>query len=103
MELAIFAACKVTGVSRSVVMSRNRSQSVVDCRRIIILIMHNEHYTDDSIADVIKRSRSCVSICRMRAYDIMKYSKSLTAMYEKAYKLFLDKKAERIAESEINQ
>lgn len=83
-EIAIAVVSKITGVSKSTILSRSRVWPAVEARQLIILLLHYDGAVDEYIASTIKRSRPAIVRSRLSAFDSLRFSKLFREKYDKA-------------------
>ncbi|MBD5258440.1 MAG: hypothetical protein HDS52_07125 [Barnesiella sp.] len=89
-EIAITVVSKITGVSRTKILSKTRVWPAVEARQFIILLLSHDGATDELIAWTLNRGRGAVLKSRHNANDAIRLSKLFRDKYNKikeAYEL----------------
>ena len=85
-ERALAATARVTRVSRRQIVGRRRNMPYVEARRLLILTLWHR-YTDQMIADYMKRSRVTIFLTRRGAIEYMLMSRTFANKYERILKI----------------
>lgn len=96
-EIAIHSVSRITGVSTSRILSRSREWPVVEARRIVVLILHEEGLPDLTISYVLRRGRGAILKIRHVATDYRDVSKVFNDKYLKSKNLYEHEKSLRNA------
>lgn len=92
-EIAINAVSKVTGVSKSTIISPTRVWPAVEARQLIILLLSRDGMSDESISWVLKRGRIAILGSRHNANDLLSISKQFKSKYDKAKSIYDQQKS----------
>lgn len=82
---ALEAASIASGVSINTICSRDRTQSSVEARWLVALLLKDYHY--DVVSGLMKRTRTTGLFIRRTAEFQIKHSKWLREMYDKALQI----------------
>ena len=96
-ELAINSVAKVTGVSPKRIVSRSREWTVVEARRLVVLILHSDGMSDLPISLVLNRVRPAGLKMRHVATDYLDMSKVFNEKFLKAKGIYEHEKSLRVS------
>lgn len=96
-EIAITVVSKVTGVSKSTILSRTRIWPAVEARQLIVLLLSREGATDETISWILNRGRGAILKSRHNATDSLRLSKVFRAKFDKASEMYENQKSLRVS------
>ena len=82
-DIAIASVHAVTGISRTKLLSKARTQPIVEARQLLILLLAQDGFKDENIGFIIKRTRSNVFRRRQLALEKVNYSKLFNEKLQK--------------------
>lgn len=94
-EIALTVVSKVTGVSKSTILSRTRIWPAVEARQLIILLLSRDGATDETISWILNRGRCAILKSRHTATDTLRLSKVFRDKFNKASEMYESQKSLR--------
>lgn len=101
-EIAIAVVSKVTGVSKSTILSPCRQWPAVEARMLIVLLLSHDGATDESTSWVLNRKRGAILKSRHNAVSCLEYSKVFRDKFSKASELYEQQKSLRLSQDRMS-
>ena len=97
-EIAIAVVSKVTGVSKSHILSPSREWPAVEARQLIVLLLYYDGATDESISWVLNRKRGAILKSRHNALNTLDVSKVFKDKFNRIKSMYNEQKSLRISQ-----
>lgn len=96
-EIAIAVVSKVSGVSKSKILSPSRLWPCVEARMLIVLLLFHDGSTDEHTSWVLNRKRGAILKARHNALDTIEISKTFRDKFNRAKSMYDEQKSLRIS------
>lgn len=96
-EIALTVVSKITGVSKSTILSRTRVYPAVEARQFIVLLLSRDGATDETISWVLNRGRVAVLNSRHHANDALQFSRLFREKFAKISEMYEHQKSLRVS------
>lgn len=92
-ELVFDAVSKVTGVSKTKMLSRSRLWPEVESRMLLVLFFVRLGWTDSQTAEWLRRNRTTILNARHKAEDYIGVSKTFKEKFDKVAEIYENAKS----------
>lgn len=101
-EIAFDAVARITGISKSKMLSCSRLWPIVEARMLFVLILANLGQNDQKTAWALRRTRTTVLKARHSAENYISVSKSFKDKFNKITEFYESKKSLRQSQNRLS-
>jgi len=96
-EIAFSVVSKVTGISKTTIMSKSRKWPAVEARMLFVLLLSYDGAPDESTSWLLNRKRCTILKSRHNAVDTMEVSKAFRDKFTRIKAMYDEQKSLRVS------